>query len=243
MNDQYTGPGGHNGNGRSLPLVRESREDLSFSVNREVFVSREILEREQRAVFDRCWVYVGHASEVRNPGDFKTRSRRRPAGDLLPRPRRAGALPDQFLPPSRLHRVPRARGQCAQLLLHVSRLDLQHRRHAAQRAGRGRLSAELRQVRHGARGGAAVRILLATSISRISIATPSISKPISPAPRTISTSSSTSRRRAAWRSSPACRNTTSRRTGSCWSRTASTTITWSRRMRPGSTTCAIPAST
>ena len=67
--------------------------------------------------------------------------------------------------------------------------------------------------------------------------------PISPAPRTTSISSSTSRRPARWRSSPARRNTTSRRTGSCWSRTASTTITSSPRIRPGSTTCATPAST
>jgi phenylpropionate dioxygenase-like ring-hydroxylating dioxygenase large terminal subunit len=70
MNDQHTGPGGHNGR----PLVCESRENLSFSVNREVFVSREIFEREQRAVFDCCWIYAGHASEVRNPGDYKTRA-------------------------------------------------------------------------------------------------------------------------------------------------------------------------
>jgi p-cumate 2,3-dioxygenase alpha subunit len=68
MNDH----GSPSRNGRLL--VRESREPLSFSVNREVFVSREILEREQRAVFDRCWIYVGHASELRSPGDFKTRS-------------------------------------------------------------------------------------------------------------------------------------------------------------------------
>ena len=74
MNDPYTGPGRPNGNGRPPPMVRESRENLSFAVNREVFVSREIFEREQRSVFDRCWVYVGHASEVRNPGDYKTRS-------------------------------------------------------------------------------------------------------------------------------------------------------------------------
>ena len=77
MNDhsgQSTGPGSHSGNGRPLPLVRESRENLTFSVNREVFVSREIFEREQRAVFDRCWIYVGHTSEVPNPGDYKTRS-------------------------------------------------------------------------------------------------------------------------------------------------------------------------
>ena len=72
MNDHYAGPS--NGNGRAGPLVRESRENLSFSVAREVFVARDIFEREQRAVFDRCWVYVGHASEVRGPGDYKTRS-------------------------------------------------------------------------------------------------------------------------------------------------------------------------
>jgi phenylpropionate dioxygenase-like ring-hydroxylating dioxygenase large terminal subunit len=60
---------GH-GNGR---LVAESRENMTFSVNREVFVSREILEREQRTLFDQCWIYVGHDSEVRNPGDFRTR--------------------------------------------------------------------------------------------------------------------------------------------------------------------------
>jgi p-cumate 2,3-dioxygenase subunit alpha len=67
MNELYA-------NRNTLPLVRESREPLSFAVNREVFVSREILERERRAVFDRCWIYVGHASELRNPGDFKSRS-------------------------------------------------------------------------------------------------------------------------------------------------------------------------
>jgi p-cumate 2,3-dioxygenase subunit alpha len=55
------------------PLVRESRETLSFAVNREVFVSPDILERERRAVFDRCWIYVGHASEIRAAGDFRTR--------------------------------------------------------------------------------------------------------------------------------------------------------------------------
>jgi len=75
MNDQYTGPGNtHPGSHNGHPLVRESREKLSFSVNRAVFVSRELFEREQRAVFDRCWIYVGHASEIRNPGDYRTRS-------------------------------------------------------------------------------------------------------------------------------------------------------------------------
>ena len=74
MNQHYLGPETRGGDARSQPLVRESRENQKFSVNREVFVSHEIFEREQRAIFDRCWIYVGHASELRQPGDYKTRS-------------------------------------------------------------------------------------------------------------------------------------------------------------------------
>jgi len=62
------------GNHGNRPLVRESRAPMSFSVSREVFVSPRILEREQRALFDRSWIYVGHASELRSGGDFKTRT-------------------------------------------------------------------------------------------------------------------------------------------------------------------------
>ena len=66
------GKNGHsNGNGK---LVVEDLENLTFSVHRSVFVSPDILEDENRAIFDKCWVYVGHASEIKNPGDFVTRS-------------------------------------------------------------------------------------------------------------------------------------------------------------------------
>ncbi len=58
-------------NGHFHGLVRE--EPARFQVKREVFVSPEVFEGERRALFDRCWIYVGHASELRNPGDFKTR--------------------------------------------------------------------------------------------------------------------------------------------------------------------------
>jgi phenylpropionate dioxygenase-like ring-hydroxylating dioxygenase large terminal subunit len=53
--------------------VVEDRENLTFQVNRQVFVSRDVLEDEHRAIFNTCWIYVGHASEVKNPGDFRTR--------------------------------------------------------------------------------------------------------------------------------------------------------------------------
>ena len=59
-------PSGHD-------FVVENPDAKTFFVNREVFVSDDVFEREKRAIFDRCWVYVGHASEIKNPGDFKTR--------------------------------------------------------------------------------------------------------------------------------------------------------------------------
>src|ERR1700752_3810670 len=54
-------------------LIVDDRERGIFRVNRRVFTDPEILERERREVFDRCWLYAGHASEIANPGDFVTR--------------------------------------------------------------------------------------------------------------------------------------------------------------------------
>ena len=54
-------------------LVIEAREQNRFLVNREAFVSDEILRRERERIFGTCWIYIGHASEIRNPGDFRTR--------------------------------------------------------------------------------------------------------------------------------------------------------------------------
>src|SRR6202167_5062867 len=54
-------------------FVVEDPKAQTFFVNREVFVSEDVFEREKRVIFDRSWIYVGHASELKNPGDFKTR--------------------------------------------------------------------------------------------------------------------------------------------------------------------------
>ncbi len=72
-------------------LVVEDKEKQAFFVNREVFVSPDIPEREQRRIFDRCWIYVGHASEIQEPRRLPHPPRRRPAGHLLPRPRGRGS--------------------------------------------------------------------------------------------------------------------------------------------------------
>jgi phenylpropionate dioxygenase-like ring-hydroxylating dioxygenase large terminal subunit len=44
-----------------------------FMLNRDVLVSDEIYRRERQAVFGRCWIYVGHGSELKRPGDFVSR--------------------------------------------------------------------------------------------------------------------------------------------------------------------------
>ena len=45
-----------------------------FRVARRAFVSEEILEAERAEIFDKCWLYLGHDSEVAPPGAFVSRS-------------------------------------------------------------------------------------------------------------------------------------------------------------------------
>jgi len=57
-----------------IPWVDESRGVVS----REIFFSEEIYQLELQRIFARTWLYIAHASEIPNPGDFVTRS----MGDL-----------------------------------------------------------------------------------------------------------------------------------------------------------------
>jgi p-cumate 2,3-dioxygenase alpha subunit len=45
-----------------------------FQVHRSALADPAILELERRRIFDRCWIYVGHESELKAPGDFRTRT-------------------------------------------------------------------------------------------------------------------------------------------------------------------------
>src|SRR5579871_3500608 len=58
----------------NFPLVVNEPEAKRFEVHRSALVDPALLELEQRRIFDRCWIYVGHESEVRAPGDFRTRN-------------------------------------------------------------------------------------------------------------------------------------------------------------------------
>lgn len=51
--------------------IRE--EELSFKVNRNAFIDKDILELERDAIFNKCWLFIGHESELENKGDFHRR--------------------------------------------------------------------------------------------------------------------------------------------------------------------------
>ena len=54
-------------------LVLDNRNAGLFRVHRSVFTDPRILDLERRRIFEQCWVYAGHTSELPQPGDFLTR--------------------------------------------------------------------------------------------------------------------------------------------------------------------------
>jgi len=52
-----------------------------FRVNRRAFTDPECLADERRRVFDKCWIYVGHESEVFARGRLSFAQRRGTADD------------------------------------------------------------------------------------------------------------------------------------------------------------------
>jgi phenylpropionate dioxygenase-like ring-hydroxylating dioxygenase large terminal subunit len=55
-------------------LVLNEPQAQRFEINRAALVDPAIFAAERERIFERCWLYVGHESEVRAPGDFCTRT-------------------------------------------------------------------------------------------------------------------------------------------------------------------------
>ena len=51
--------------------IIDDREQKRFLLDREVLVSEDVLRTERAQIFGRCWIYVGHSSELKKPGDFR----------------------------------------------------------------------------------------------------------------------------------------------------------------------------
>jgi len=55
-------------------LIFEDTAAGLFRVHRSAMTSREIMELERKRIFDRSWLYVGHDSEIPEPGDYQRRT-------------------------------------------------------------------------------------------------------------------------------------------------------------------------
>ncbi len=58
----------------SKDLIIDDREKGVFRYDRAAMTSPAILESERERIFDQCWLYVGHESEVEQPGDYRRRT-------------------------------------------------------------------------------------------------------------------------------------------------------------------------
>jgi p-cumate 2,3-dioxygenase alpha subunit len=55
-------------------LIIDDRANGIFRVNRSLMTSAEVYQQERQSLFDKCWLYIGHESEIPKPGDYVRRS-------------------------------------------------------------------------------------------------------------------------------------------------------------------------
>ena len=56
------------------PKIVDDRANGRFLVARTAFTDPAVFDREYEAIFGSCWLYLGHASELPDPGSFLTRT-------------------------------------------------------------------------------------------------------------------------------------------------------------------------
>lgn len=56
---------------KSTPFAAHDMVDTAEGeISREIFVNEDIYQEEKEQIFTRAWLYVGHESQIPNPGDF-----------------------------------------------------------------------------------------------------------------------------------------------------------------------------
>src|SRR5690625_303679 len=55
-------------------FIQDNVEKSEFLVNRKVFTDREILARERAEIFNKCWLFIGHETEIPELGDYKRKN-------------------------------------------------------------------------------------------------------------------------------------------------------------------------
>lgn len=59
---------------RRTRFIREDWDAGIFRLHRDVFRSPEVFDLERRNIWNVGWLYLGHATELQNPGDYKVRT-------------------------------------------------------------------------------------------------------------------------------------------------------------------------
>ena len=54
--------------------IDEDPDALTFRVNREALRSQDVFDTERAEIWDHTWLYLGHESEIPEPGDYRTRT-------------------------------------------------------------------------------------------------------------------------------------------------------------------------
>ena len=55
-------------------LIVDDQQRAVFRVHRSSMTSPDVFERERERIFNHCWIYVGHESEIESPGDYRRRT-------------------------------------------------------------------------------------------------------------------------------------------------------------------------
>lgn len=56
-----------------VSLVQSDPEAGYFRVHRDAYRNAEVFEREKELIFSKCWLYLGHDTELKKKGDFHSR--------------------------------------------------------------------------------------------------------------------------------------------------------------------------
>ena len=75
-------------------------------ISREIFVNDWIFAEELEKLFARAWLFVGHESQIPEPGDYFTSRMGAEFGDPVPRQNAAYPCVSEHLPASRHESVP-----------------------------------------------------------------------------------------------------------------------------------------
>jgi len=54
-----------------MEIIQDNIEKNEFLVHRSVFTEKEILARERAEIFNKCWLFIGHETEIPEKGDYK----------------------------------------------------------------------------------------------------------------------------------------------------------------------------